>query len=118
MIKNYKDEKFELFDNIKLDYNLCNKIEQKFNNGLDLKITIEDLFKIIDYDKDKEELSISVKMFSVKNRIPYSNSSISVISSASKGRSSLLIPVKRRSASKNGPSCPNPSARCRKNSMA
>ena len=60
-IKNYKDEKFELFDNIKLDYNLCNKIEQKFNNGLDLKITIEDLFKIIDYDKDKEELSIKIK---------------------------------------------------------
>ena len=60
-IKNYKDEKFELFDNIKLDYNLCNKIEQKFNNGLNLKITIEDLFKIIDYDKDKEELSIKIK---------------------------------------------------------
>ena len=37
------------------------KIEQKFNNGLDLKITIEDLFKIIDYDKDKEELSIKIK---------------------------------------------------------
>ena len=40
---------------------MCNKIEQKFNNGLDLKITIEDLFKIIDYDKDKEELSIKIK---------------------------------------------------------
>ena len=65
-IKNYKDEKFELFDNIKLDYNLCNKIEQKFNNGLDLKITIEDLFKIIDYDKDKEELSIKIKKLKTK----------------------------------------------------
>ena len=41
-----------------------------------------------------------------------------VISSASKGQSSSPIRAKRRSASKNGPSCPNRSVRCRKNSMA